>query len=346
MSYPGGFVDALLAAPLGVAWLAQLEAEVRPDIAEGLLPRDSRPVAVAAASEAVRHRPLGELLALAVQAGYLLVGPWVSWAPQVAAAAYRAGPARRPIAEAIEERFGADLHQPVDRDAQQWWHDGERSAVPPLFQSFDHVYGAGQFTWSGLWTTNPAPDAIHADMLASWEYETGPVSRWRLPARGRARVVEIHRPEDWAALVRVAPAPSRPDQESWELPGANQRTTILRDLLDVPGQRAARGQVRRHLVPDWGKVAAEHDGVHLSWAGFLTSEGCVTDLGGGDVAMLRYWFSERTLWLRDVFGPPEPLGAPDIDERGSGLRGADARADRARQERDRADLGALLSRPV
>jgi len=35
-------------------------------------------------------------------------------------------------------------------------------------------------------------------------------------------------------------------------------------------------------------------------AGFLTGGGYVSDLDGGDVTMLRYWFSERTLWLRRV----------------------------------------------
>ena len=56
-------------------------------------------------------------------------------------------------------------------------------------------------------------------------------------------------------------------------------------------------------------MSNRYDGIHLSWAGFITGEGRVVDLGDGDVTMLRYWFSERTLWLGDVFG--EPLSAPD-----------------------------------
>jgi hypothetical protein len=43
----------------------------------------------------------------------------------------------------------------------------------------------------------------------------------------------------------------------------------------------------------------------------VTAEGCATDLADGDVAILRYWFSERTHWLVDVFGQPEPLDAPE-----------------------------------
>src|SRR5690606_31424987 len=87
----------------------------------------------------------------------------------------------------------------------------------------------------------------------------------------------------------------------------------LEELLAVPGQRAARPVICRHLVPDWWSVAERYDGVHLSWAGLVTAEGCVTDLGGGEVALMRYWFSERAHWLADVFGEPRPLPGPVLD---------------------------------
>ncbi|HUV18120.1 MAG TPA: hypothetical protein VMW33_06530 [Ilumatobacteraceae bacterium] len=57
------------------------------------------------------------------------------------------------------------------------------------------------------------------------------------------------------------------------------------------------------------RFAGQYDGIHLSWAGFVTTEGYVVDLDGGGVTMLRYWFSKRTLWFADVFG--EPSSAPD-----------------------------------
>jgi hypothetical protein len=50
----------------------------------------------------------------------------------------------------------------------------------------------------------------------------------------------------------------------------NQRQGDVAELLAVPDQHAVRDHVERHLVPDWGAVAADYDGVHLSWAGFLT----------------------------------------------------------------------------
>jgi len=146
-------------------------------------------------------------------------------------------------------------------------------------------------------------------MVGAWEYETGPVTRWWLPVRPEARVFEIHRPADWARLVTDHPRHAAP-HPGWELPGINQHRTEISPLLAFPEQRAARASVRQHVVPDWQSVVGQYDGIHLSWAGFITAEGCIVDLEGGDVTMLRYWFSERTLWLADVFGEPRSASNP------------------------------------
>ena len=204
------------------------------------------------------------------------------------------------------------------------------------------MYDAGQFTWAGLWTVTDAADAAHADLIGAWEMETGAVSRWRLPVVAAARVFEVHRPADWTRLVTEHPRASALDDAHWELPGINQRVGDLTSLLGVPGQRAARTSMRRHLVPDWRAVSERYDGVHLSWAGFITSEGCITDLDGGDVTMLRYWFSERTHWLADVFGEPEPLPAPWLPY--DTLVGADVTTDEGRRARDHGVLTRLLGR--
>jgi len=81
-------------------------------------------------------------------------------------------------------------------------------------------------------------------------------------------------------------------------------------------------------------VAADFDGVHLSWAGFLTSEGFISDLSNGGVTMLRYWGSERTLWLHDVFEEPVPLAAPVLTGSVGGGLEIDASLDDVRRERD------------
>jgi hypothetical protein len=300
------FIDAIVASPLGAALLAVLEARARPAVAIGRWPAPT-PGAVAAAADLVAELSFGDLVALAVRTAVYHVGPWITDAPATAAAACRYAAARLPIAAAVADRFGTRLHEPIDGVAQEWWTDGLTSPwlerLAPLFHDFEHVYGAGQVTWAGLWTATDPPAEVHQELIGAWELERGPVRRWRLPVAAGARVFEVHRPADWARLAMEHPRDGAPHPE-WELPGLNQHSIDLSMLLAVPGQRAARTAIRRHLVPDWRAVAARYDGVHLSWAGFITTEGCITDLGDGDVALLRYWFSERTLWLADVFGEP------------------------------------------
>ena len=124
-----------------------------------------------------------------------------------------------------------------------------------------------------------------------WKPETGPVSRWRLPAQIRSLA-------SWRSTVRrTGPRSSTPIRSrhgpprAGSFPAATSVRTTSPSCFSLPMQRAARISMRRHVVPDWVRLGAECDGVHLSWAGFLTSEGLVSHLGGADVAMLRYWFS-------------------------------------------------------
>ena len=235
------------------------------------------------------------------------------------------------------------------RSPSTWSSGGTAAGTPtsffiePRFRSFDQVYGAGQFTWAGLWTVSHPPSEVHTDLISAWELDADPVSRWSLPVQPGARVLEIHGPQDWAMLVTTHPATGRTHPE-WELPGPNQHPGELTRLMAVPGQRAARTSILRHLVPDWASVAADYDGIHLSWAGFLTSEGLVSDLGDGDVAMLRYWFSERTHWLADVFGEPVPLDAPYFDPERTSLDVCDVRVDAERRRQDETMLTAQLGR--
>jgi hypothetical protein len=93
--------------------------------------------------------------------------------------------------------------------------------------------------------------------------------------------------------------------------------------------------------------APDNDGVHLSWMGLLTTEGNVTplpELGPQLVTMLLYWQSERTLWLNDVFGVPEPLPAPWTNQGLDNRHGKQAERVESRQELDRAALTTMLGR--
>ena len=299
-----GFVDALMASPLGVALLGFLEAGGRHD--RLWTSRSTTTATVAAAVDAVSEMSFGQFVDAAVYTSVIESGPWIGDAALSVANGYRNAQARAPIAEAIHERFGEVLHVPLDPGAQQWWTDDQscREPVTRRFVDYEDVYGSGQFTWAGLWSVTDPPEEAHDQLVDAWEYEVGPVSRCWLPVRPEAKIFEIHRPEDWARLVSEHPREG-PTHSDWELPGLNQHHSDIAALEAVPGQSGVRTSVRRNLAPDWRSIASQYDGVHLSWAGFITSEGYISDLPGGDVTMLRYWFSERTLWLADVFGEPD-----------------------------------------
>ena len=339
-------VAALLAAPAGVALLAQLEAAQRGTVVGFEPPADSDPAAVALAAERAPAMSFGELLSCAVSAAGFLAGPWMPGAPESLSRAYLLGPSRRPIAEAVVARFGPELFGRVRLDGQQWWYSSgheEFLRSRPAFADFGDVYGNGEFPWNGLWTVTDPPSAVHDDLFAAWEFGPGPASRWRLPVRPGARVWEIATPLDWVRLVESYPKPAPGPHYGWELPGPNQHVPQIDELLGVPDQHAARVSRTAHLLPDWAAVARDYDGVHLSWAGFLTTEGFVSDLPDGGVTMLRYWSSERTLWLADAFGDPVPLPQPVLSGIGEN-HGADASRDLRRRDRDLAVLRARLGR--
>lgn len=339
------FVDALLAAPGGVALLARLEADQRSDVGWFDSPASSDPAAVRRAIDAVGEMSFDAFVHTALEAPNALAGPWMSEAPSALAHAYRCAPDRRPLAEAIASRFGDDLHGTAT-SPQQWWLCHDQSGAKPtraFFTDFDEDEVYPEFTSHGLWTVTEPPSRIHDALVDWWELFGSPVSRWELPVAPSARLWTIHRPADWVDLVTGYPK-ATPSHSGWELPGPNQRVADLQPLLDLPGQNAARTSVRRHLLPDWKAVATDYDGVHLSWAGFLTSEGFVSDLPDAGATMLRYWFSERTLWLADVFGEPAPLPAPTLSGRVSNIIGIDPAEDGDRRDRDIQHMRAQLGR--
>ncbi len=334
-------------SPAGVALLAALEARERDDVPRFKPPSDSSPAAVEAAVRAVGSMSFGDLCSVAVDAAESLVGPWVSRAAEGAAAAYRCADARRPIAAEIGERFDRELHAPMDPAGQQWWTSAARGDPTTdrrrLFRDYRDVYGNGEFTWAGLWTVTDPPPEVHDELVSVWEVFPGPISRWRLPVAAGARVFEIHRPHDWLALVTAHPMQAMRPHGGWELPGPNQSIDEA-GLLDLPQQKAAVRDLATHVLPDWTNVAASFDGIHLSWAGFITTEGYVITARDGKATMLRYWGSERTHWLRDCFGVPEPLDAPALSGRIGGNLGISSLTNDTRRTADRDRLLHLLGR--
>jgi hypothetical protein len=219
------FADRLLEAPVGVALLAKLEGLYRRDAPWFGSPQDSQPEAVGRAVDAVGELEIGSLVALALEGAHDIAGPWNPQAATELPEAYRCADRRAPIAEAVATSFGPALHLSLDRSAQQWWNGagpvGWKAEEHVCFREFADVYSAGEFPWDGLWTVTDPPSEAHDPLLAAWEMDHGPISRWLLPVRPDARVFEIHDPGDWVRLVAAYPHVAHRRHEGWELPGTN-----------------------------------------------------------------------------------------------------------------------------
>ena len=66
------------------------------------------------------------------------------------------------------------------------------------------------------------------------------------------------------------------------------------------------------LVPDWRRLAGQYDGVHLTFAGLLTTP-FVRETSAAGTTMLWSWDAEMTMWLPDAVRPGTAL--PVVDTR-------------------------------
>lgn len=307
------FADLLLEAPNGVLLLALLELDQRgePPIRRTVA-AETDAEAVRSAAEAVGVMSLGALLTAGAHAATRLGGPWNPGAIPNLVASFACAPARRPIAEAIAERFEVELTRAPDLLHQEVWICGHHlDDRRRCFVDFEQVYGNGEFTWAAFRTASPHPEGSSVEFSVTTDGACDSTLRWRVPVTEEERVWRIDGPQDWVRLVATYPRPAPREHSGWELPGPNQNARADDGIAELERRsdgRAARTRISRHLLPDWRAVAADFDGVHLSWAGYLTTEGLISEVDDDAVTMLRYWDGEQTHWLRDVFGPPEPLG--------------------------------------
>ena len=327
-------LESLLIAPAGAVFLARLEAQQR-DMPWWEIPGDVDLGAIGDVIGGLQARSFGELLAIAVGAAESDAGPWSSQAPLRLAAALRTAPQRRALAAALVERLEKELTAPMDPTQQEWWWspwpwEVTRSFAPLGEGEHSRMRSWCTASWQGVWTVTAPAEELADELVNVWEHD-GATSRWRLVIDESARVFEVSRPAEWEWLVRKYPAEGTVEGH-WELPGGNQGDVTA--LAELEGQRAMRTEMRRFLVPDWNAVARDWDGVHLTWGGFLTTEGLVIDMGSGDVAMLRGWGSERTLWLNAVLSDPVPLERPPLSGRINANMGVDVTVDFARQAED------------
>ena len=119
-----------------------------------------------------------------------------------------------------------------------------------------------------------------------------PYPFWRLTVDASARVFEIDGPQAWHDLCVRYPAE-----------GAAGRAG--RGNPDFSGDKG-------RLVPDWSAVAADWDGVHLTFGGWLTTEQVRVDSASGWTYHWA-WDAEQTMWLRWVFTSSQQM--PDHQER-------------------------------
>lgn len=351
-------MDALLVAPAGAVMLAAVQAgalrvscldQMDPiDQTGSIGPGGAGSTTVEAAVRDVRGATFEELVEVGVFAAHRLAGPHTDIAPTAATRALRGAQARRRVAEAIVDRFAEQLESPMQRPSQAWWwmfEISEWSDVLPL-----GCHPGAHWAWltapaNWFFTINAAPTSLRGVLDEAWDASSYDLTRWSVAVDPDARILEIHRPEDWAALAVAHPDDSRTGRyDGWEINARERgRDLGLGELAALPGQLAVRSGVRRFVEPDWASVADEWDAVHLSWAGFLTAEGTVCDLGDGGVAMLRGWGSERTLWLNPVLSDPQPIDPDAAAEPGRLWRDpddriVDLRTDHVRFERERAFL--------
>lgn len=312
-------LDGLVGSPLGAMLLHVLEGDLSPH-GFGARPLDPAP-SVDAVAEWVTQMTTDDLVAamLAVSSSFC---PWIGAAEEVTEA-LSAAPARRAIAEGIATTHGRFLTSALARDCQVAWFGSE--PPDPLIRDLTWVYECGEFPWGGL-RTHTALAPRHDDRL--WDAHDGgnepQVMEWRLPVRPEARIAEIHSPNAWLDLVRQHPSRINPfrfidDGPRRMLASGHNAWDIRPRSIEADGTATVRlidgserTGVRGLLMPDWTSVATEFDGVHVSWAGFLLAEGNVVDAGDGWLAVLRFWGSEQTVFLADLFDSPEEAGPVNL----------------------------------
>ena len=138
--------------------------------------------------------------------------------------------------------------------------------------------------------------------------------------------------------------------EAMQRPDVLPREILLKapdaQAVDHATEKAAQPLNTSQFVDiDWRAASQDYDGCYLSWAGFLTTEGYVCDLGDGRITSLHGFGSERTLWPADVFGEATPLKAPGgLTGSSSGDYGTDVTIDHQRAAQNLINLEVTLGR--
>jgi hypothetical protein len=147
--------------------------------------------------------------------------------------------------------------------------------------------GRGGWMFSSTRLEVPVDDEIRSGLHNELAHEVDtdwfpeyPLRQAAIEVAAAARIYEIHRPKDWHELtLRYA------DLDRYR--GADQ------NLLKSAG-------IDHGPAPDWGRLARDWDGIHLSFFGLLTTLYTPVTIAGVTTTVWS-WPSERTLWLRSAF---------------------------------------------
>ena len=180
--------------------------------------------------------------------------------------------------------------EPLDRDGQTWVSDDgsppdEESLITPTeppdrWERYAQKTRGGLYTTTLIGDTSPMTAAI-CDGVGDFRpaFSKPPYAVWKMTVDDAARILEIHSAHDWHRLCVEYPA-SDDDRRPGQVP----------DFSGDPGR----------LEPDWAKVVAYWDAVHLSFGGYLSADQVRVESDDGWTYHWA-WDCECTLWLRWMF---------------------------------------------
>lgn len=244
-------------------------------------------------------RPRNSIYLAAFAANQLQV--WDAEYPKLQETARRLGQRHHDLALAIlDSQIAVDWFGPPDREHQIFvQRDGNPAPDPVLFvppaSPLSNWERYAEKSKNGIYTSTLGDRS--SAILVEYDERIGdftlgndrysphaaPYPCWLLKADPAARVYEIDGPPSWHDLCVRYPTAGVVD--------SNTPPFTLE-----PGR----------LTPDWGEVAADWDGVHLTSGGQLTTEQVRVESDAG-WTYLWGWDIEQTLWLRWMFYEVEQL---------------------------------------
>ncbi|MDQ0646332.1 hypothetical protein QFZ53_000528 [Microbacterium natoriense] len=115
--------------------------------------------------------------------------------------------------------------------------------------------------------------------LELYEDSFGPEAATVIPVRGTGRICEIRSAEDWARLCLRYPV---------EVTASRRH-----DWYRVTGRDG------RWIIPDWTRVAADWDAVHLTVLGYLSAATRLIPVDDEYASVIGGWAPDSTVWLTD-----------------------------------------------